>query len=156
METLKSHKFVQYFAKPSGFTGTIKDSIQPPKTAKEIFIGGGIIGSGVVKVGVFGTPKELLDQRKYPRNRDTQGKPVRKYYAYYDSGAGEPIGFSKIPTIRLDDDTPDGAYIYIKDETKLSAFTTGDFTLWRCGSSNWRDQDDFDDTYQIQFYYRKK
>ena len=101
LETLKSHKFVEYFSENASFTGSIKDDMQPPKEAKEIFMGGGLIGSDVVKMGVFGTIQELFDQRVYPHRQDTEAKRVRKYYSYYDSGNLQPIGFSKIPTIRL-------------------------------------------------------
>ena len=158
VETLKRHKFVKFSAK-SSFRGSIKDGIQSPKDAKEIFMGGGIIGSDVVKMGVFGTTDELFDQREYPRNQDTAAKSVRKYYAYYDSGELEPIGFSKRQTIKLHD--PDVSYP--DDETKLSAYTAesaslidtfGNCTLWRCGSLTEENQTDFDDTFQIVFYYR--
>ena len=151
METLKRHKFVEYFNAKASVTGWIKYGIHPPADAKEIFMGGGIIGSDVVKMGVFGTPEELFDQREYPHRQDTEAKRVRKYYSYYDSGKLQPIGFSKSPTIRLqavDVSEPD-------DETKLCAATTSDVcALWRCGSLNWNNSEDFEDTFQIVFYYR--
>ena len=150
VETLKRHKFVRYLRAVSGFQGSIKEEIQPPKDAKEIFMGGGIIGSDVVKMGVFGTIEELFDQREYPHNEVTFAKSVRKYYSYYSSGTHEPIGFSKQPIIRLHH--ADVSYLY--DENKLSAHTTSDyFSLWRCGTSN-RHQTGFADTHQIVFYYR--
>jgi len=126
--------------------------MQPPKDAKEIFMGGGIIGSDVVKMGVFGTPEELFDQREYRHGEITEAKSVRKYYAYYDSKKLNPIGFSKTPTIYLHK----GDTCNIHGETKLSALTSGNRigTLFRCGSSNLLDQNDFGDTFQIVFYYR--
>ena len=153
METLKSHKFVEYFSAKANFKRSIKSAIKPPKGAKEIFMGGGIVGCDVVKMGVFGTPEELFDQREHPHGEEahTEAKSVRKYYSYYDSGRCQPIGFSKSPTIRLNDvDNLD-----LTDKSKLSAVTTGArCTLWRCGTSNWRDPTDFDDTFKIVFYYR--
>ena len=151
MKTLRRHNFVEYFSAKAGFTGSIEDRIQPPKDATEIFIGGGIIGSDIVKMGVFGNVEELFDQRKYPRDQDTEAKSVRKYHAYYDSGSGQPIGFSKTPTIRLkatDVSNPD-------DETKLCACaSSGYLSLWRCGTSTSSNQTDFGNTFQIVFYYR--
>ena len=148
---MKTHKFVEYFSEKASFTGSIKDRIQPPKDAREIFMGGGIIGSDVVKMGVFGSIEELFDQREYPRNQDTAAKSVRNYYSYYSSGTAEAIGFSKTPTIHL----RYADVSNIDDETKLSAFTTDacSCTLWRCGSSNWRDPT-FKDKFQIVFYCR--
>ena len=102
-------------------------------------------------MGVFGTAEELFDQREYPRSQDTEAKRVRNYYAYYDSGEGEPIGFSKTPTIRLGSvDRSD-----LDDESKLSACTkTGGCTLWRCGAPNWENETDFKHQFKIVFYYR--
>ena len=150
VETLTSHNFVKYLSAKAKFDGYIKDDIQPPKDAKEIFMGGGIIGSDVVKMGVFGTIEELFDQREYPHNEIIAAKRVRKYYSYYDSGTGQPIGFSKTPSILL---TPvDLSEMH--NQTKLSAFTTdASRTIWRCGSSYYC-HTDFKDTFQIVFYYR--
>ena len=149
---MKSHKFIKYFQAVANFSGSIKHDIQPPKDAKEIFMGGGHIGSDVVKMGVFGTIDELFDQRAYPRNQDTSAKRVRKYYAYYDSGKDEPIGFSKIPTINLHDADRSS----LTNKTKLSAVTSGyrTGTLYRCGASNASGQSRFMLTHQIVFYYR--
>ena len=151
VETLKSHKFVEYFSAKANF-GYIKAGIQPPKDAKEIFMGGGIIGSDVVEMGVFGTIEELFDQREYPHHKETEAKRVRKYYSYYSSGRCQPIGFSKTPAINLcDGDAADP-----DNQTKLSAYTTYTRnTLWRCGSSNMsNNKTDFKNTFQIVFYYR--
>ena len=149
METLTSHKFVEYFSAMAS-TKYIKDGIQPPKDAKEIFMGGGIIGSNVLKMGVFGTTGELFDQREYRHYANANAKSVRKYYAYYDSGDNETIGFSKTPTICLSSaDTSNTG-----DESKLSAHTTYRFgpSLWRCGATKSK-PGNFDHTYQIVFYY---
>ena len=152
METLQSHKFVQYFSAKADFYGSITDDIKPPKYAKEIFMGGGIIGSKFVNMGVFGTPEELFDQRKYPHCQDTEAKSVRKYHAYYDSGFGQPIGFSKRPAIRLNGED----VLYRDDESKLSACTTDVYCrkLRRCGASNLDNPTNFHNTFQIVFYYR--
>ena len=153
VETLKRHKFVEYFYAAGSFSGSIKDDIWPPRDAKEIFMGGGISGSNVVKMGVFGTTDELFDRRQYPRNRDTYAKRVRKYYSYYDSGHCKPFGFSKTSTIRLHNvDVSD-----LENKTKLSACrdgTAGGCTIWRCGSSNLGNTTDFGDTFEMVFYYR--
>ena len=156
VETLKSHKFVEYFSAEASFNGSIKHGIQPPKDAKLIFMGGGIIGSEAIKMGVFGTIEELFDQREYLRYQGTkacrtEAKRVRNYYSYYDSGTGQPIGFSKRPEIALHNVDISGR----NDQSKLSAFTTGSgCTLSRCGTLNWENPTDFKDTFQIVFYYR--
>jgi len=114
-------------------------------------MGGGIIESNVVKLGVFGSTDELFDQREYPHHQDTEAKSVRKYFAYYDSGAFQPIGFSKTPTIRLGSVDRSS----LDDESKLSACTTdGGCTLWRCGALNMENKTDFNHQFQLVFYCR--
>jgi len=90
--------FTEYFSAQAS-DGPIKDGIQPPANAKEIFMGCGLIDSEVLKMGVFGFPEELFDQRSYQYCVGTNAKSVRGYHAYYSTTQNEPIGFSKGSTV---------------------------------------------------------
>ena len=80
----------------------IKYGMKPPANAKAIFMGCGPVDSAVLKMGVFGFPEELFDQRWYPDCEEEikrKAKSVR-LYAYYSTDGSEPIGFSKGSTIK--------------------------------------------------------
>ena len=151
LETLQFHGFSQYFSSLAGEIN-MKNDIQPPQGAREIFIGCGEINSDVLKMGAVGTPAELFDQREYPWDTETNAKAVRNYYAYYAKFDGRPyesIGFSKQQTIFLTSVDTYDKY----DESKLSGYTVNYQNLYRCGSVKPKPAD-FDTTFKIVFYYR--
>ena len=125
-------------------------------------MGCGLMNSDVLKIGVFATPEELFDQRRYDHARYTNAKRVRNYYTYYSTRNLEPIGFSKGSRIYLyTEDVHDRS-----DETKLSARTTpNDNSLFRCGAYSYTylcrsgpcqssAVNIFRSSYKIVFYYR--
>ena len=98
---LEKHGFTEYYSHTRG-NGEMKHGLQPPDGAKEIFMGGGLINSSILKMGIFASPDELFDQKDYADDTEVRAKRVRQYYAYYASMECEPIGFSKHAIVNLD------------------------------------------------------
>ena len=104
----------------TGKTGSIQSGIQPPKNAREIFMGCGNKESNVIKMGIIVEPEDLFDQRAYPSNQEVKAKKVKEFYTYYTSGKTNIIGFSGSPNININSyDQYNQA-----DTTKLSADAT--------------------------------
>lgn len=148
MRELENCGFKEYFTHTYR-GGLIKDGMRPPENAKEIFMGGALIDSDVIMMGIFTTPDELFDQRVYPYGSEMKAKPVRQYYTYYSSAKIDGLGFSKQPTIKL---TNVDAYNTL-DENKLSVTTSNDYGIYRCGRV-WDNQTDFAKKHKTVFYYR--
>jgi len=146
---LENCGFTEYFTHTNG-NGMIKDGMRPPENAKEIFMGGGLVDSDVLKMGIFATPDELFDQRDYPFGTETDAKPVRQYYTYYNT-INKELGFSKQPTIKLAKVDPYDPL----DDTKLSVTTSTDWGIFRCGSYDPNfNRTDFAEKHKTVFYYR--
>ena len=60
--TLRSYGFTEYFSSLAGMTG-MKNQMEPPQGALEVFIGCGEVDSDVLKMGAVATPAEIFDQR---------------------------------------------------------------------------------------------
>jgi len=146
-DMLEDYGFKKYYSELSGAEVALKGRMMPPKNSKYVFAGCGIHNSATIKMGVIGTPNELFNMKSYAYAQDTLATPLRSFYVYYSSSKYEPFGFSGSATINLKSvDEYD-----LSDNTRMSAYTTFDFGVWRCGDTNNLDQN-FKSTYEIVFY----